>query len=262
MRTKEKTTAATFRLQSTAFIAIGLLNLSYIVFGFILGWGFYFGLRVLALLGALFLAHGLLLRCNAPYRASFMAPAMKLFVAASLLFVLVMESIIAYGVFSRDTKNIDYVFVLGAGIFEDRPSGELRYRLDETIEYIQENPNVKGIVLCGGKAENRDFTEAYVMEQYMLSRGVDRNLLIKEERSTTTFENILFAREIIEEIDQIADRKIALASNYFHIFRARLIARRLGLEACGLAAETPLYIIPNHHIREYFAIIKSLLVDR
>lgn len=153
------------------------------------------------------------------------------------------------------------VYILGAGIIEDRPSLELKNRLDKTIEYINHNKQVEKIVLCGGKGVNEKFTEAYVMEKYLLSHGIDRNMIIKEEQSTTTYENIRFATEIIENIDKNPNKKIALVSNYFHVFRAKLIAGRLGLRATGLAASTPLYIIPNHHAREYFAIVKYLFIE-
>lgn len=98
------------------------------------------------------------------------------------------------------------------------------------------------------------------MEKYLLEHGINKNMIIKEERSTTTYENISNANSIItqREVGQ-RNNKIAICTNDFHLFRAKFIARDMGFEVSGLPSKTPLYIIPNHHVREYFAIIKSLI---
>lgn len=170
-----------------------------------------------------------------------------------------METAINYGAVFNNTQGVEYVYILGAGIIDDVPSAELKYRLDKTIDFIKQNKDIKMIVLCGGQGTDERYTEAYVMEKYLLEHGVDANMLIKEERSTNTYENIRFAHDIIEDLDNNPDKKIAVVTNYFHVFRAKSIARKMGINATGLTAATPLYIIPNHHIREYFAIVKFLL---
>ena len=56
------------------------------------------------------------------------------------------------------------------------------------------------------------------------------------------------------------DHLVVLSSN-FHLFRIRLLARRLGLEVAPLAAPTPWSILPNCCLREFFALLKSLVMD-
>lgn len=243
-------------------IFVGILNISYVLFGFSLGWSFYFGLKLILLLGVILLVHGVLRASSQNYKKSYINKIINVGILAAVFFIIAMEAIINYGAIFNNTNNIDYVYVLGAGIIEDRPSLELKSRLNKTIEFINHNKSVKKIVLCGGKGVDEKFTEAYVMEKYLLEHGIDRNILIKEEQSTTTYENIKYATGIIENIDKNANKKIALVSNYFHVFRAKLIAGKMGLKVTGLAAETPLYIIPNHHIREYFAIMKCLFFEQ
>lgn len=249
------------RFYNFLLIFAGILNISYILFGFSLGWGFYFGLKLILLFGIILLIHGVLRTASHKYKKSYINRIVNTGILAAIFFVIVMEAIISYGAIFNNANNVDYVYILGAGIIEDRPSLELKSRLNKTIEYIDHHKNVKKIVLCGGKGADEKYTEAYVMEKYLLGHGIDENILIKEEQSTTTYENIKFATDIIENIDKSPDRKIALVTNYFHVFRAKLTAGKIGLKVTGLTAETPLYIIPNHHVREYFAIIKCLLFE-
>lgn len=256
-RNREKSFKA--KLYNFLLIFAGILNISYILFGFSLGWGFYFGLKVIFLFAVLLLAHGILRARSHSYSKSFINKIVNVGILTVIFSIIVMETAMNYGAIFNNTDDVDYVYILGAGIIDDMPSLELENRLDRTIEFMKQNKDVKKIVLCGGQGADEKFTEAYVMEKYLLEHDVDAKLLIKEEKSTTTYENIKFANEIIENIDGNSNKKIALVSNHFHVFRAKMIAGKMGLKVTGLVAPTPLYIIPNHHIREYFAILKFLL---
>jgi uncharacterized SAM-binding protein YcdF (DUF218 family) len=55
--------------------------------------------------------------------------------------------------------------------------------------------------------------------------------------------------------------KIIFVTSDFHIFRARILARRFGFDAYAIAAPTPRVILLNSYLREFFAFIKSMLVD-
>jgi uncharacterized SAM-binding protein YcdF (DUF218 family) len=50
-----------------------------------------------------------------------------------------------------------------------------------------------------------------------------------------------------------------IVSNDFHFFRAKLIAKDLGLQLAGLPADTPIIAIPKSYSREYLAITKYLI---
>lgn len=261
MRTTTKRKFSKAGVYSFLMMLAGILSISYILFGFSLGWGFYFGLKMIFLFGIILLVHGGLRFISRKYRKGFVNKIVNTGVFTMVFFMVAMEALMGHGAVVNNTDHVDYVYIPGAGIIEDRPSLELKSRLDKTIEYIKQNRGVKKIVLCGGKGTDEKFTEAYVMEKYLLGHGIDGDKLIKEEKSTTTYENIQFATAMIENIDKNSDKRIALVTNYFHVFRAKLIAGRMGLKVTGVTAATPLYIIPNHHVREYFAIVKCLLFE-
>ncbi|MFZ5969665.1 MAG: YdcF family protein [Bacillota bacterium] len=180
-------------------------------------------------------------------------------ILVSFLFI---EMLIFIGAYVNHDDSPDYVLILGAGIKNEQPSLELRYRLDQSIAYMNRNPEIKKVILCGGIGKNEIVSEAAVMETYLLEHGINSNKIIKENESTSTYENIKNSKEIIQIIDQGEKIKVAIASNDFHLFRAKLIAKRLDLDPTGIPSKTPLYIIPNHHVREYFAIVKSFLFDK
>lgn len=241
-------------------IAIGILCILYCLVALLLGgWGFYFGLQVILASGILLLTHGFLRKYSNVYINSKVDRLVNIGITIAFISFIILETLIITGAYINNTDDIDYILVLGAGIVDDRPSIELKYRLDTVLEFAEEKGYDKKVILCGGKGIGENFSEAYVMEKYLIAYGFNREMLLKEEKSTSTYENIKYAKDIIEVIDSRDNIKVAISSNDFHLFRAKLIADRLGFEATGLPSKTPLFIIPNHHVREYFAIIKSIV---
>lgn len=241
-------------------IILGILNILYCFMGLSFGWGFYFGLKVILASGILLFVHGLLKSYSISYKTSRAAKLINWGIIISLVCFIILEFLILTGAYVNDLHDIDYVLILGAGIVDDKPSLELKYRLDKAINFIETNPNIKKVILCGGVGRGERFSEAYVMEKYLLSHGFNKDMLIKEEKSTSTYENIKFAKKAINIIDSRGKIKIAISSNDFHLFRAKYLAKQLGFKTAGLPSKTPLYIIPNHHVREYFAIINSVFL--
>lgn len=87
--------------------------------------------------------------------------------------------------------------VLGSGLRRKELSSSLKYRLDTAIGFNKEKPSVK-IIISGGQGEGEDITEALAMKNYLINNGVGENLIISEDKSTSTYENFLFTKEILE----------------------------------------------------------------
>ena len=150
---------------------------------------------------------------------------------------------------------MDYVIVLGAQIYEYGPSVVLRYRLDKTIEYLQENPETICIV-SGGQGENEPFTEAEGMANYLMQKGIDKDRIRKEESSQNTIQNIRFSMALMEE-----GSSVGIITNNFHLFRALAIAKKQGLSNCvGIPADSKAIYLPNNMLREFFGILKDFCV--
>jgi uncharacterized SAM-binding protein YcdF (DUF218 family) len=177
-----------------------------------------------------------------------------------LLSFLVIEGLIIYNGWKMPIEEVDYVIILGARLYGTIPSPALRERLIVARDYLFEHKGLK-VVVSGGQGANEDIPEANAMEQYLISKGIDKDRIIVEDKSTSTYENIKFSLEKIREEDNREELKILLVTNRFHVFRAKFLGNRLGVVAYGLPAKTPPSIILNSYLREYFAVIKSFVFD-
>ena len=184
-----------------------------------------------------------------PIRVFAVAVCILLF--ASFLFV---EGLIIRQMVQPVTEKLDYIIVLGAQVHKDVPSVVLKYRLDTAIEYLNENPDTICIV-SGGQGKNEPYAESEGMKKYLTENGIEKNRIIEENRSKTTEENLKFSRQFLKE-----QSSVGIITNDFHMFRALQIAKKQGLDsACGIAAPSTKFYIPNNMFREYLAEIKFLL---
>lgn len=99
------------------------------------------------------------------------------------------------------------------------------------------------------------------MADYLMARGVAAERLIRERRSTSTEENLVFSRRMLEEQGVDDTGSIIVVTSDFHVRRALGIARKAGFsKVFGVGAGTPLYLRFNAWLREYFASISSWIL--
>lgn len=158
-------------------------------------------------------------------------------------------------------ENVDYVIVLGARLYGNIPSPSLLERLKVAKDYLIENKDVK-VVVTGGQGANEDIAEAHAMKKYLIDNGIDNDRILVEDKSTSTFENLKMSLDRIKKIDDRENINVLIATNKYHIFRSKFLAKRLGMIPFGLPAETPPTTILSSYIREYFAVIKSFIFDK
>lgn len=174
-----------------------------------------------------------------------------------LISFIIVEILIISGKKSDDYNDIDAIIVLGAGINYDEPSRWLKTRLDKALEIANEKPDIK-IIVTGGIGQGENFSESYVSKKYLIQNGIHENRIFMEEKSTNTFENIKYAKEILGDI-----KNSAVVSSDFHLFRARLIMKEHGLNPKGISSETATFGLNIlYNIREYFSVIKHLVFER
>lgn len=96
-------------------------------------------------------------------------------------------------------KKLDLGIVLGFKLKEDGNLTSIsKRRLDKAIEFY-EGGDVQKILLSGGNTNPKiSKTEAQAMYDYLLSKGLPKNSLIKEEKSLDTFGNALFSKELVK----------------------------------------------------------------
>lgn len=181
-------------------------------------------------------------------------------IAVFLMTFIIIEGLIIIEGSKKTTENVDYVIILGARLYGDIPSPALLERLEVARVFLTDNKDVK-VVVSGGQGINEDIPEAHAMENYLVKNGIDKDRIIIEDKSTSTFENLKLSLDIIRKVDSRESIRILIATNKFHIFRAKILAKRLGMDPYGLPAKIPPTIIIQSYIREYFATIKSFFFD-
>lgn len=174
---------------------------------------------------------------------------------------LIIEGLILMEGSKSPTNKVDYVIILGARLYGSVPSPALSERLKVAKDYLTDNEDVK-VVVSGGQGEDEYIPEAEAMAKYLINNGIDEGRIIIEDKSTSTFENLQFSLETIRENDDKDDLQVLVVTNKYHIFRAKFLAKRLGMNPYGLPAKIPPTIVVQSYIREYFAVIKSFLFDR
>lgn len=152
--------------------------------------------------------------------------------------------------------DAEYVIVLGAAVHGDTPSLSLTERMDAAYDYLAEHPDCIAIV-SGGQGENENMSEAEAMRIYLEGKGIAPERIIKEDRSTSTRENLEFSFDIIRERGGDPENAAIVTSEY-HIYRAQLIAHSLGVDLHGIPAETThITVKVNYFIREAFGVFKE-----
>ncbi|WP_042473207.1 YdcF family protein [Bacillus ndiopicus] len=152
----------------------------------------------------------------------------------------------------------DYVIILGAKVrHTGEPSLSLRNRLEVAADYLQKYPHVQ-VIVSGGQGKDEPATEASVMAEYLSNKGIAVERILLEEASTSTYENLLFSKELLPENVS----KITIVSNDYHLQRAKFLAETVGLEADVLAAKTPKSVEAKSRLRERLALLKTYVVGK
>jgi uncharacterized SAM-binding protein YcdF (DUF218 family) len=151
-------------------------------------------------------------------------------------------------------ERVDYLIVLGARVKGTTPSLSLQYRIDAAAKYLKDNQTTIAIA-SGGKGDGEDISEAEAIKNGLIVQGIEEERIILEDKSTDTVENISFSMKLIPNYLKTG----LVVSNDFHIYRAKLIAKDLGLQLAGLPADTPKIAIPKSYSREYLAITKYFI---
>jgi uncharacterized SAM-binding protein YcdF (DUF218 family) len=150
----------------------------------------------------------------------------------------------------------DVIIVLGAAVWPHGPSPALQARLTHAV-FLYREGYAENIILSGGLGTHPP-TEAEAMQAVMLGMGVPGDALYLEKRSVNTLENLTFSREIMQSNGW---QKAIIVSDPFHIKRALLVARDLGIDATGGAAKNSvLYrnrdLRVSHTLREVLALTR------
>ena len=158
----------------------------------------------------------------------------------------------------RSSRKVDFVIVLGAGLRGSRVPPLLASRLDRAKQVFDRAVR-KGrsplLITSGGQGPDEDIAESHAMASYLIERGVPEDRILREDKSTSTMENLTFSRELM--VGLRPNYRCLIVTNNFHAFRAALTARKAKVNGQVVGSRTAAYYWPTATIREFVAILFS-----
>lgn len=148
------------------------------------------------------------------------------------------------------------IIVLGCRVNGDVPSPMLMQRINAAYNCLEQFPEAV-VIASGGKGADELISEAECIKLELERRGISPDRIILEENSTSTRENMLFLKKILEE--RGISGEIAIVSNEYHLLRAKTIAKKQGLDVKCCAARTVRFYLPAYWVREIFGNVYEFL---
>jgi uncharacterized SAM-binding protein YcdF (DUF218 family) len=153
--------------------------------------------------------------------------------------------IYSYGGVSSDTKA-DAAVVLGAAVWSTNVSPVFRERINHAL-HLYRTRQVRKIIFTGGQGNANEPTEAAAARSYAVANGIPAQDILVEQKSHTTYENIVYAKQIADGNNL---KKVLLVSDPMHMRRAMTMALDVGLEAYPSPTPTTKYQSWNTQFRE------------
>lgn len=149
----------------------------------------------------------------------------------------------------------DCILVLGCGLNQDgTPSPMLGDRLQVGTRLYEEGASAR--LLMSGDHGREDYDEVNAMKTYAVDRGIPSENIFMDHAGFSTYESIYRARDVFKA------KKIILVSQKYHLYRGLYIARALGLDAYGVAADMQSYAGQKYYeTREVVARVKDFLTS-
>ncbi|GBF78232.1 hypothetical protein PA598K_06849 [Paenibacillus sp. 598K] len=154
----------------------------------------------------------------------------------------------------RDIAQADVGIVLGAALWNNVPSLGLGERLDYAIR-LYEQGRFESLIVSGGLDNNGStITEAQGMRNYLVDHGIPPGAIAMEPESTSTYENLLFSKSIMEAKGW---QSAIIISHDFHSARSHDIAGYLRMEPYQVVGTKTRYIsYAKSELREVLAYTK------
>ncbi|MBJ6363639.1 YdcF family protein [Paenibacillus sp. GCM10012307] len=148
----------------------------------------------------------------------------------------------------------DTGIVLGAALWNDKPSPALRERLEMAARLYAEG-KFSTIIVSGGPDQNRSvLSEAEGMRNYLLDKGIPEAVILLEPDSKTTYQNLLFSKQIMEQHHL---QSATVVTHEYHAARAKDIAKFVGIRPLAVSGASSVVLSKTYnHSREYLALTK------
>lgn len=127
----------------------------------------------------------------------------------------------------RSDAPADAAVVLGAAVWSADVSPVFRERINHGIDLYRKG-KVRKLIFTGGQGNPGEPTESSAARNYAIKNGVPAPDILIEEKSHTTFENIVYAKQLA---DRNGIKRVLIVSDPLHMKRAMSMAGDVGLAA-------------------------------
>jgi uncharacterized SAM-binding protein YcdF (DUF218 family) len=161
----------------------------------------------------------------------------------------------------ENARASDAVIVLGARVnYNNYLNPCLVARVEHGAKLVRDGL-AKFLIVSGGVDIEDGASEAKAMREIALAAGISSEQIILEPKATSTFENLKFSKVILE---QRKLKSVIVVTEPYHMPRAAMIARKLGLDfSSSPAPESACWSRWKHFsrffLREPFAVLENWL---
>lgn len=152
---------------------------------------------------------------------------------------------------AAELSDMDCVMVLGCKVGTNgTPSHMLEDRLRQGVALYDLGAAPK--LLMSGDHGTKEYDEVDAMKHYAVDAGIPSSDVFMDHAGFSTYESVYRAKEIF------GAKRIVIVTQEYHLYRALMIARRMGLEAYGVASDYRTYVgQTSRDIREILARVKD-----
>ncbi len=128
----------------------------------------------------------------------------------------------------KNESAADVAVVLGTKTYINGQLNKcLLARLDKGISLVKDN-KVKALIMTGGRDQLDQPSQAQILASLARHQGINPAIIWTENDSSDTWENIKFAKRII---DQNNWQSVLIVTEPYHLLRALMISRHFGLNS-------------------------------
>jgi len=142
-------------------------------------------------------------------------------------------------------SDIDCILVLGAGVWQNKPSHMLEDRLLQAVSLY--NNNVASKIIVSGDHGQEDYDEVNVMKSFLIEHGIPSEDIFMDHAGFSSYDSIYRAKEIFKV------KKLVIVTQKYHLYRSIYIAKSLNLTAYGVASN------PRSYSGQVFREIREIL---
>lgn len=150
-------------------------------------------------------------------------------------------------------SDVDCILVLGCLVKSNGvPSDMLADRLQKGVSLYQEGVSSK--LLMSGDHGRTDYNEVQAMKDYAEGQNIASSDIFMDHAGFSTYESMYRAKEIF------GVKRMVIVTQGYHLYRSLYIARQLGIEAYGVAADYHTYLGQEmREMREMMARVKDFV---